>query len=625
MRHAYPVGILSAIRGDNGSSVGIDPSQLRAAVVEAALESDNQALFQERIAELEFQLEDINWTRLAGVDEKFEFSRANLKTLIKTSRLYYLKNPVIRRPVELQAYYVWGQGVSIRAGDGFNEVVEGFMDDPGNKQTFTSHEAMMQNERKLRVEGNFFLRFFPNEQTGRLLVRRLNVDEIAEVITNPEDSEEVWFYLRKHSVRTKDGSEDRVVLYPDYRYVRQLDVDGEKRPGTDALIMDSYDNVSIDWSTPVMHRKTGGFSDMAFGIPETYAAIDWARAYRELLEDHKKTVRSLAKWAWRLKSGGGAAQLAAAKSSLESTLGASGSFDETNPAPVGGSVFAYAGDTDLRAVDVSKATIDPEGFRRALLMAATAMGMSDNFYGDSSSGNLASAKTLDRPMELMFRDRQEMWADIFGEVLMYACEVAAKAPGRSGISSDGYDEYTGKMKFGGGEDPDITIEFPPILQRSVQEQMQAIVSAITLNGQPIQVLDDGPTVIRMMCEALGLDDIESVVEVFYPSDDSEPTAKKIRSFPPPPTPEEKQIADLERVKGEVDKARADFDLQQKLPPANNPGFPPAAPRSAPAGKPAQSSSTESAAGTSDADIRAAQIEFMAALVELRAAKKVTNQ
>ena len=621
------MGILSAIRGDNGSGPADADAGLRALVAEVALESENREIFQERIAELEFQLEDVNWKRLAGIDEKFQFSRSNLATIIRTSRLYYLKNPIIRRPVELQAYYVWGQGVSVRANDGFNDIIQGFLVDPSNRKTFTSHEAMMDNERKLRVEGNFFLRFFTNESTGRLQVRRLLVDEIQEIITNPEDSEEVWFYLRRYGVKTPDGEDTRTVLYPDYRYLRQLRIDNADQRGPQDFQMDSYDEYTIDWSTPVMHRKTGALADMAFGIPETYAAIDWARAYKELLEDHKKTVKSLAKWAWKLKSGGGAAQLTAASNALASTLGTTGDFVEENPAPVGGSLFAYAGETDLRAIDVSKATIDPDSFRRTMLMAATAMGMSDNFYGDSASGNLASAKTLDRPMELMFRDRQTMWADIFTEVLTLVVEAAAVAPNRSGVTSKGYDENTGLMKLaldGEEEELEVKVEFPPILQRSVQEQMQAIVSAITLNGQPIQVLDDGPTVLRVMCEALGMDNIEEVVEIFYPSDGSESEAKKIRSFPPPPTPEEKQIADLERLKGEVEKEREDFELQKKMPPSVNTGFPPDAPRVAPAaGSPQspRSSSSEAAPGTSDEDMRAAQINFMNALLEMRSAAK----
>jgi hypothetical protein len=299
---------------------------------------------------------------------------------------------------------------------------------------------------------------------------------------------------------------------------------------------------AIDWETPVIHVKTGGYPSMKFGVPETYAALDWARAYKELLEDFKKIVKSLAKWAWDLKSGNDQASVNAAKAALESTLGMAHGYEEGNPAPAAGSTFIRRDGVELKAIDVSRAVIDPETFNRVMLQICASMDTPSNFFGDAASGNLASAKTLDRPTELTFLARQEMWRGIFRRILLFAIEAAATSPSNSSVKSDGYDPATGLMKIKvGGKDADLSInvDFPPILQKDAQAEVQALITGITANGQSIQLLNDGPTILRIFLEDLGIKDIDEIIELFYPKDGSESKAQPIETFEAPKTPEQK--------------------------------------------------------------------------------------
>jgi hypothetical protein len=323
------------------------------------------------------------------------------------------------------------------------------------------------------------------------------------------------------------------------------------------------EDATIEWDTPVMHRKAGGFGDMDFGIPETYAAIDWARAYKSALEDYKKTISSLATWAWKMKRGGGTNQLNAAAAKLGTTFGTNDSWTEENPTPVKGAAFAYTGDMDMRAIDVSKAAIDPDGFRRLLLMAASAMGMPEIYYG-AAEGNFATAKSMDRPTELQFLDRQRMWAEVFTDVIGIAVEAAAMAPKNDMVKSDGYDETNGLMKLKAKDENgkisdielEIDVDFPPILQVDVQAWMQALVTFTTQNGQAIQALQDGPTLYRMALTALGVDDVESIIELFYPKDGSEPTNQPIETYEAPPSPAETQLEKEKSAQTELDKMKA---------------------------------------------------------------------
>jgi len=496
-------------------------------------------LLEERISELETFIEDVGWERIYGQTEGFQFTREALRDIIHLSRLYFLKNPIIRRPVDLQAYYCWGQGYEIKADKSavLNDVVRRFIDDPSNQRALFGSEACLDAERKLRVEGNLFLGFYTNLSSGRVQVRRFKVDEMVAVVYSDDDDTEPRFYLREWA--SAKGAQKR--YYPDWNYVRALRAQREigiSLGQTDAVRQEMLGDVAIDWDVPVLHRKTGGFSDMDFGVPETYPALDWAKAYKEVLEDYKKTVKALAKWAMVLKKEGATqAQIAAIQSRLQSTLGTASS--ETNPAPVTGSTFVSNDTIDLKALDVSKAAVDPEKFNRIMLMACAAMGTPSNFYGDAASGNLASAKTLDRPTELMFRSRQNLWAEVFTDCCTIAIEAAALAPRSKRVASAGYDEDTGMMKIKADRklvEIDIDMNFPPVLQQDVQSVVQSLVTGITLNGQPIQLLNDGPTILRILLKALGIDEVDEVVEIFYPKNGGKSTAKPIETYATPLAP-----------------------------------------------------------------------------------------
>jgi hypothetical protein len=541
------------------------------ALSEVAKAVGHNELLEERIAELETFIEDVGWERMYGYGDDFQFTREALRDIIRLSRLYYLKSPIIKRPVDLQSYYVWGQGFELKdSNPALNDVVQRFVKDPSNQRALFSVESAMDAERKLRVEGNLFLGYFTNLSTGRVQVRRFKVDEVQSIVFSDDDATEPRFYLRVWS--DSNGSQRR--YYPDWGYVRRLRAEreiGTSLGQTDSVRQEMIGEVSIDWDVPILHRKTGGFSDMDFGVPETYAALDWAKAYRELLEDFKKTSRALAKWAMVLKKEGASqAQITAIQARLQSTLGTASA--ETNPAPVTGSTFVSNDSVDLKALDVSKASIDPEKFNRVMLMACAAMGTPSNFYGDAASGNLASAKTLDRPTELMFRARQNLWAEVFADCCTIAIEAAALAPKSKKVQSAGYDEDTGLMKIKADRklvDVDIDMSFPPVLQQDVQSVVQSLVTGITLNGQPIQVMNDGPTILRILLKALGIDEVDEVVEIFYPKDGGKSTAKPIKTYSAPLNPGESPDAASKNAKpdGTLTPAQQAAQQNEKVKPA----------------------------------------------------------
>jgi hypothetical protein len=480
--------------------------------------NDTLELLTERIGELELESEDVWFQRIGATEGVNEFSRAHLAKIIRQSRLYYLRNPLINRAVSLQAMYVFGQGVSITGrAPAVNEVVQAFLDDPANQVELTSHQARGLKEIALQIEGNLFFALFTDRTSGRVRVRTLPVDEVTEIITDPDDRKAPWYYKRVWSDRRLDlttGREStttRTSYYPDWRH----------RPATRPA---TIGEAPIAWDTPVYHVKVGGLPDMRFGVPETYAALDWAQAHKRFLEQWATIVDALSRFAWKMTPKGGARGVAAAKARLGTTLDAAGGQLETNPAPVTGSVAILPEGADLAPIPKTGATVAVDDSRRLLLMVASALGLPETFFGDASVGNHATAKTLDRPTELKFLDRRTLWADIHGDLLSYVIDQAAlsqQGPLRPGARAAGDQLELGPDPATGEPlDRSVNVDFPPLLEHDVGASVGAVVAAATLGGHPSAGILDPRFVARLLLQALGVADIDEALAQLFPEPDA---------------------------------------------------------------------------------------------------------
>lgn len=475
-------------------------------------------LLEERLASLEFAMEDEGWQLLNAGGER-EFSREGLRKIINRSRLMYLSNPLIRRGVDVQANYVFGQGVEFAAEDpAVNEVVQAFIDDPKNRAEFASHQAMTLKEIDLALEANLFFVYFTDPAKGTVRVRSIIVDEIQEIITNPEDAKEPWFYRRVWVERRLERGDFRDVqreaLYPDWQYNPR-----RKTP--------TYSRKDVVWDQPVQHVKTGGLSSMRFGVPEVYPALDWAKAYKEQLEDDATRSRALARFAMKLTVQGNAASMASAKERMESTFAPG---QERNPASVTGSTFIGRRDkdgnrvADIEPMKIEGALMPPDHSRPFRLMVAAAMGLPETFFGDADVGNHATSKTLDRPTELMMTQRRELWADVYSGMFNFVVRKAVQAPGgalrgRYRVTGNGDTEpwvVTGVVREAGQVvDATVRVTWPPLLEHDVAETVKAVVAAATLDGKTAAPIMGVQTVARMLLTALGVKDIDEKIELWF--------------------------------------------------------------------------------------------------------------
>lgn len=446
------------------------------------------ALLEARISQLELQLEEQGWLRLADIGGR-EFSRDALDRIVELARVAYLKNPLIKRAIEVAALYVWGQDLSVNVADeDVRLVIDRFWRE--NRQTLTGQQASRLLEVELQVTGNVFLVLFPDRITGNVKVRQIPVEEIRSIVTNPEDRTEVWFYERQWTEQSIDGLSFRTIraYYPDWRY------QPTSRPA-------AINGVEIRWEAPILHVKAGAFPHWLWGVPEVYAALDWARAYKELLEDDATRSRALARFAWSLTTKGGAGAVQAAKLKLGSTLGTPGTGGETNPPPTVGSTFIAGDGVTLEPVRIAGATLPTDHSRPVKLMAAAALGLPETFFGDVDVGNLATAKSLDRPTELRFSERRQLWRDVFSDLLQWVIDRDLEAT--RGI-------LAGRQLS--DDERQVNLSWPDLLERSVTERVQAIVDAATLAGRDLAGTIPRETVSRLLLVALGIDDVDAELQ-----------------------------------------------------------------------------------------------------------------
>ena len=203
----------------------------------------------------------------------------------------------------------------------------------------------------------------------------------------------------------------------------------------------------------------------------------------------------------------------AAKAKLSTTL--SSSQSETNPPPVTGSTIHTTEGSKLEPIKTSGATTKAEDGDKLVHMVSAATGIFFHYLtGDPSTGNLATAKSMERPMELMFKDRQQLWIDVYTNILNYVIDQNISAS--QGLLKGALDEKTGNLLLTNKEERLINISFPDILEKDTTNRIDAIIKASTLDGKVLSNMIEAKTVARLLLEALGEKDIDEMLDKMFP-------------------------------------------------------------------------------------------------------------
>lgn len=454
-------------------------------------------LLESQLTQLEQALLEPGWQRLSAVAD-LEFTREGFATISRLCRIMGIKNPLLRRAIAVKTYYVFGQGVEVSAKDDtVAPVIDRLKKNRGNQATLFSQGAQAEIQRAKMTDSNLFFALFTSPRTGAVQVRDVPFDEIQRVVYNPQDRAEPWFYERAWSEVDQSGpmlsptSNLRRELYPD------IDYQPAQRPST-------FGSLPVRWDSPVLHATSNKPRNWMFGVPELYPALDWARAHSEYLDDFRKLIKVLAKIAWSL-TGVKGSQLERAKTQLANATAADANVGQAWVGDQGGGQL----EPMMKSGGVS---VEPKDSREFSLMVSAATDIPETMLkGDPSTGNLATATTLDRPTELAMEwDRRWYGEDIVDRICQYAIDQAVIAPQGPLRGVVGRDEYGRReVTLTGEASREIAIDWPPLQERSMEEIKNTLVGSANglanLAGMP------GAELLRVALTALDVDGVDEIV------------------------------------------------------------------------------------------------------------------
>ena len=496
------VSVIEAFTGSRTRAQATEIAEVREQLGQA---TNNNELLAESIADLERSLSEPGWIRaLAQAD--IEFAPEALAQLRAICRLYGIKNSLIKRGLGLRSAYVWGSGLEITARANGRQVgeqdvqavVNTFLTDPGNLRSVTGPEARDQLERSgLGTEGEVFIACFTLPVNGQVSVRTIAPDEIVEVACNPDDASEPWFYRRCWTESKLDlGSGTRVNQmrerwYPCIDYQPKV-----KRP--------RIGQFEVAWDSPLLHVAVNRPRGWQRGIPDAYAAVDWARAYKEFLEDWARLMKSLSRYAWKATTKGSAAALVKAKiatAPATSTL--------TGEPLAAGATAILSPEAALEAINKSGATIDAESGRPLAMMVASALGVPVTMLlaDPGQTGARATAETLDQPTELEMTQRRDLWGGVYLRLIRYVIASATRAPQgalKGRVSVDAYGRET--VLLAGDTDQTVDVVWPDLDDTDPAVLVEAIAKAAGSGVIPPEVL------LRLFLTAFGVRNTDALVE-----------------------------------------------------------------------------------------------------------------
>lgn len=426
--------------------------------VKAVLEMANLEIeeLHESMAQLEMSREDIGWMSLLKEGED-NLSRSHLENQARLARVFAVSNPLIKNALAARTAYIFGQGVGTNArGKEVNEVVQGFLDDRTSREVLFGAQAQSQTEHLLGTDGNVFVAVVTDRMTGAVTPRLIPFEEIQEIYTAPGDSAKVQYFLRQWTEYDLENNRhtSHRGFYPHLNYdpvVKQKSIKG----------------VEVNWNSPVYHIKVNAGKFQDWGIGDAYAALPWARLYKEFLEDWATLMKSLSKMAWQHTRGG---------SSRGSQSRRKQEYANLKDMSAGSTALMPPGDR-LEAIPKTGATIDSESGRPIATLVAAAFGLPVTVVmGDPGQvGARATAETLSFPTRLAMEARQEVHHEARRQLLEYVILQSVKAPmGKLKGSVQRLSKDRVSFKLPKPDDATLTITFPPLDETPVKDLVEAI-------------------------------------------------------------------------------------------------------------------------------------------------------
>lgn len=424
------------------------------------------------------KLEDAGWINLStmGADVIPGAARA---TTVKEARLYSLKDPLCKRAVALMTDYSFGSGVTWNMKDEpAKKILETFWKAPINRPLL-SPKGQRKSSNKLLADGEIFLAVFLGSN-GQATIRRINPLEIVEFITDPGDIENVRYYKREWS---------DVQGNPHTNYYRSF-ANIENKACIDAMGA----SVQKNDDALVYHLAINDIGQR--GNSYLMPVLEWIKLYRKFLASRVAIMLALARFAWKAKVKGGQTAVDAMKAKLHE-----------KEIKAGATEFENEG-MDLQPIKTeSGAAAAYQDGRQIKLQVAAGTGWPEQYFGDISIGNLATAKTVELPVQKMCESYQAVWQGAYEDIFQLILS---------------HNKVTEDKQY-------VDMDFPAISE----EMAAAMAQSMTLLCQTFPQFTDSQDVQQQALMILGVQNANEVLEQLGKETKGDPNkalAKVLRQF-----------------------------------------------------------------------------------------------
>lgn len=433
---------------------------------------------QEDFLKISDAFDNAGWAPL-NEQEAAEIPLATVKKVAKIARALNAMNPFVKRGVNARISYIWGKGVSF---DGIDSIEDEILK---NRAKLFTPQAYEELERVLATDGNAFSALPISESDDTLTAFRISLDQIEGAVSNPLDTEEIWYYKREYAV-TKTNSNtgqtrtDSVVkYYASLGYYSKLKKQGKNLPK-------KWNNVGVEQNYVIQHTTVNKQVGWRWGVADIMPVIFWAKAYKEYLEDNAMLVKAYSRLAWQVKVSSQAGAQAAATQVMSAPTRDPMTGEVRN---VGGTNISGGG-TELSPVAATGSTVDFS--KGSPLASAIAAGLEVSVIvitSDPGSGTNATAETLDLPTLKAMESRQKLHEERFLELFeFWGADVHpnknsimgnAKKPKAPLLKNKDAEEQRAENNEGVGSDYAI-VTWPQIETDTTKDRIAAIGTAVEL-------------------------------------------------------------------------------------------------------------------------------------------------
>lgn len=419
-------------------------------------------------AEIELVIDDAGWmggvSSTLGVMDRDEKSRY---VIMSRARRYWRDDPMAKQAVRVWTDYCFGDtGLTYDSEDEAQKAeLDKITKHPLNKKIFNA-QGQQRSSKKLLVDGDVYFLVFTGGAVPTL--RYLEPMQMKKKITDPDDEETTLGYRRM----TSDGKK----LY--YRDWTNEDA---------APALDPDTKSSIKWQKDVVCYQASFDQFGQFGNGLLNSVVDWTKENRRFMTARVAIIEALSKFAYKTGVKGGQATLNAMKTKLESSFVQTGlqGGPERNPSTAPGGNWLQNAGMDLtpipRATGAGDAKQDSDILK---LMISAGTGIMLHYFGDPSTGNLATATAMELPMLKQFAGYQQLWKDVYRDLF-------------------------GIMLGETPEDPieDLTLELPPILDEDLQSLSAFLTALTTVFPEAKQ-----PEILERCLIAMGVENVDELAD-----------------------------------------------------------------------------------------------------------------